>query len=227
MTRHDPLVYLPRARVQEFKKDSMIYEPNRPADHLYLVISGRVRIYYCAYDGTQTLLRITSTEQFFGEACLMTGTLSEEHAIAMETTQVMAWTPAEIEDRIQRDPMLGLALIEYCAGHNLILQERVAAMAALKTGTRVALSLIQLADSMGKATPEGTIRIRGLTHQSIADYAGTSREIVTSEMNRLRRAGHLAYSRGLLDVSKDALLQLLRQEQFKGDYTPQTLAAKQ
>ncbi len=227
MTRHDPLVYLPRARIQEFKKESMIYEPNRPADHLYLVISGRVRIYYCAYDGTQTLLRIASVEQFFGEACLMTGSVSEEHAIAMEVTQVMAWTPAEIEDRIQRDPMLGLALIEYCAGHNLVLQERVVGMAALKTGTRVALSLIQLADSMGKPTPEGKIRIRGLTHQSIADYAGTSREIVTSEMNRLRRSGHLSYSRGQLDISKEALRELLRQEGIRGDNTPQTLAAKQ
>jgi CRP/FNR family transcriptional regulator, cyclic AMP receptor protein len=213
MTKHDPLVYLPRARVQEFAKQMVIYDGNRPPDHLYLVISGRIRIFYTAPDGTQMLLRLVSAEQFFGETSLLMGDgVVDECAAAMENAQVMAWTPEEIENQIHREPLLGVALVEYCAANNLVLQERLAALATLKTGTRVALSLIQLAQSLGKPMAEGNFRIRGMTHQAIADYAGTSREIVTSELNRLRRLGLLAYSRGHMDVSPETLTKLVREE---------------
>jgi CRP-like cAMP-binding protein len=226
-TKHDPLVYLPRSRVQEFPKQTVIYDLTKPPDHLYLVISGRVKIFYVAPDGTQMLLRVVSAEQFFGEGSLLRGAaMADEIAAAMETAQVMSWTADEIEHQVEREPLLGVALVEYCTSNNLLLQERLAAMATLKTGSRVALSLIQLAESLGKKTQEGSFRIRGMTHQSIADYAGTSREIVTSEMNRLRRLGYLSYSRGHLDVYMGNLSELLRQEQWTNGDDTLALGAK-
>ncbi len=227
MPRHDPLVYLPRSRVQEFPKQTVIYSLTSPPDRLYLVISGRVKIFYTAPDGTQILLRVVSAEQFFGETSLLRGAaVCDEIATAMDTAQVMSWTTDEIDHQVEREPLLGIALMEYCTNNNLLLQERLAAMATLKTGSRVALSLIQLAESLGKPTEEGTSRIRGMTHQSIADYAGTSREIVTSEMNRLRRMGYLAYSRGHLDVYLKSLNDLLQQEQRSNGDGQRVMRAK-
>jgi Mn-dependent DtxR family transcriptional regulator len=60
--------------------------------------------------------------------------------------------------------------------------------------------------------PDGATRITGLTHQAIADYVGTSREIVTSEMNRLRRLGYVSYSRLHTDIYARALGEWMRQQ---------------
>jgi len=76
----------------------------------------------------------------------------------------------------------------------------------------VVLALIQLSQSVGTQTPTGALRITGLTHQAIADYVGTSREIVTSEMNRLRRMGYISYSRLYTDVFAMALQEWMRQQ---------------
>lgn len=215
MARHDPLFYLPKTKVQEFAKETVIYDANHPADHLYLAISGRIRVFYTSYEGTPTLLRIVAAEQFFGEACLMGAQGIQENAAALEKSQVMAWTRAEIEEQVEHEPKLGIALVEYCTRNNLLLQERVVGMAMLRISGRLALSLIQLAECLGKPTPDGRLRIRGLTHQEIADYTGTSREIISSEMSRLRSQGYLVYKRGQLDVSVESLHELLRQERFK------------
>jgi hypothetical protein len=51
-----------------------------------------------------------------------------------------------------------------------------------------------------------------LTHQLIADYTGTSREIVTMELNRLRRLSAIGYARAYIDLHKDALASELRNE---------------
>jgi Mn-dependent DtxR family transcriptional regulator len=54
-----------------------------------------------------------------------------------------------------------------------------------------------------------------LTHQAIADYVGTSREIVTSELNRLRRLGYVNYSRLYTDIFVSALSEWMRQQGFR------------
>jgi CRP-like cAMP-binding protein len=49
------------------------------------------------------------------------------------------------------------------------------------------------------------VRIPPLTHQVISEYVGTSREIVTFQMNHLRQQGFLRYSRRGIDVYAAAL----------------------
>jgi len=131
--------------------------------------------------------------------------------VVVDTAQLMAWTPEEVEERIERVPKLALALSGYFGRNNGVLAERITTIANYKTGPRVVLALIQISRSAGAPTPGGALRITGLTHQAIADYVGTSREIVTSEMNRLRRLGYLAYSRLYTDVFADALAEWMRQ----------------
>jgi CRP/FNR family transcriptional regulator len=213
MKTHDPLSYLPRARVLDLPKRCVIYDSARPPVYLYLVLMGRVSVFCSAIDGTQTLLRIVTSEGFFGEGSLVPRDLSlKESAIATERTQVMCWSTEDIERQIEREPRLGLALLEGFGANNLLLRDRVAALALYKTGPRVTLALVQLAKTIGELTPAGALRINGLTHQSIADYVGTSREIVTSEMNHLRRLGYVEYSRRYIDVFADGLSEWLRQQ---------------
>ena len=68
----------------EFPKGWTIYEPTRPSDNLHLVISGRVKVFCTAPDGTQLLLRIVPSEGFFGESGLVPAHLAgRESAVAL------------------------------------------------------------------------------------------------------------------------------------------------
>jgi CRP/FNR family transcriptional regulator, cyclic AMP receptor protein len=53
--------------------------------------------------------------------------------------------------------------------------------------------------------------VASLTHQIIAEFVGTSREVVTFQMNRLRRLGVIRYSRKYIDVHAEAMRETLRQ----------------
>jgi CRP-like cAMP-binding protein len=213
MGKHDALNYLPSTRILEFPRRCAIYEPTRTTERLYLVLSGRVKIFCTADTGAQTLLRVAGPEEFFGEAALIPSEHAmRESAVAIEPVQTMCWTSDEIQERIEKEPRLALALSEYFGRQNLLLRERITTIANYKTGPRVTLALIQLAKTNGAATQTGATRLTGLTHQAIADYVGTSREIVTSEMNRLRRLGYVTYSRLYTDIYLSALAEWMRQE---------------
>ena len=85
-------------------------------------------------------------------------------------------------------------------------------MAVHKTPERVMLAILQLAADLGSPMPDGSLRVASLTHHTIAEFVGTSREIVTFQMNRLRRMGLVRYSRKHIDVYAQALRENLRQQ---------------
>jgi CRP/FNR family transcriptional regulator len=211
LTYEDPLTYLPRKPVQEYAKGRTIYGPQQPSDCLYVVILGRVKITSTGDDGCQTIARIVCSEGLFGEPALVGPANRQDSAVALDNVSLMAWVRNEVEQQIEREPRLGLALAQYLVRECLDLQDRIESMAVYKTPERVMLSLVQLATGLGTPMADGATRIASLTHQTIAEFVGTSREIVTFQMNRLRRMGMLRYSRRFIDIYVGPIRESLRQ----------------
>ena len=212
ITSEDPLTYLPRKPVQEFAKRRVIYDPQQPSDHLYVVILGRVKISNLGEDGSQMVARIVAAEGLFGESALIGGQHRTEAALALDNVSLMSWTVGEIESQVEREPRLGLALAQYMVRQCLALQDRIESMAVYKTPERVMLALVQLSDSLGIPMPDGASRVAALTHHTLAEYVGTSREIVTFQLNRLRRIGLLRYSRKHMDIYTTPMQDALREQ---------------
>jgi CRP/FNR family transcriptional regulator, cyclic AMP receptor protein len=212
MNRHfthpnDTLNYLPRRPLVEYPKGQVLYSGT--SDSLYLVAAGRVKVATVAVDGCEAIVRIVPPEGLFGESCLVDheGT---ERAVALDKVQLMAWKRSEIEQQVEKQPRLGLALMEELIMNCLDMEERMQAMANCKTPERVMLSLIQLARRLGALQPDGAMRMAALTHHTVAQHVGTSREIVSSQMSRLRRLGLIVYSRRHIDVYCEAIEETLR-----------------
>ena len=211
-TYEDPLTYLPRKPVQEFGKRRVIYDAQQPSDHLYVVILGRVKLTNITDDGSQLVARIVCSEGLFGESSLIGASRRHECAVALDNVTLMSWSATEIENQIEREPRLGLALSQYLVRQCIELQDRIESMAVYKTPERVMLALVQLADTLGSPMADGSIRVPALTHHTLAEYVGTSREIVTFQLNRLRRAGMLRYSRKHMDIYSRSIQDVLRNQ---------------
>jgi CRP-like cAMP-binding protein len=176
------------------------------------VILGRVKITTTADDGGQTVGRIVRTEGLFGESSLIGPVPRSETAVALDNASLMSWSRTEIEQQVEREPHLGIALSQYLVRECLELQDRIESMAVHKTPERVTLALLQLATDLGSPMPDGSLRVASLTHNTIAEFVGTSREIVTFQMNRLRRLGLVRYSRKHIDVYALAMRENLREQ---------------
>lgn len=212
LSYEDPLTYLPRKPLQEFAKSQMVYGPDKPADRLYLVILGRVKISATSDDGGQTIARIVCPEGLFGEACMIGGASGAETVVAIDNVTVMSWTRSEIEQQIEREPRLGVALTQYMVRQCLELKDRIESMAIYKTPERVMLAFVQLAATLGTPMADGATRVASLTHHTLAEFVGTSREIVTFQMNRLRRLGLIRYSRQYIDIYVRPIEDALREQ---------------
>jgi CRP-like cAMP-binding protein len=197
-------------------KGAVIYGPGSPNAHLHVVIAGRVRIALASDGGGHTVGRIVNADGLFGESVMGRRPSPTESAVAMDDVTIMSWTREEVQRQIEREPRLGLALCQALARQGVDLQKRIESMAVYKTPERVMLALLALAGDLGAETPDGALRIPSLTHHTLAEYVGTSREVVTFQMNRLRRLGLIRYSRQYIDVFPGPLREAVKPPESAG-----------
>jgi CRP/FNR family transcriptional regulator len=221
----DALMYLPRKPVTDYRKGEDIFGENQPSRGLHLIVQGRVKVSVPLDDGAQAVVDILTIDDFFGESCLLGVDQYAERAVALEPVTLMSWSRPEIEEQVERQPRLGVALLQMFVKRGLDYEERLQSFALDKTPERLVRSLLRFAGRLGARSEDGSVKIPPLTHQTISEYVGTSREIVTFRMNYLRQQGLLRYSRKGILVDMDALREHLERQTRQQAAPPATLKA--
>ena len=207
----DPLAFLPCSSIAEFRKGRLIYNQDQPSASIYLVIEGKVKVSRMGDDGRQVVVDIYQPDEFFGESALLNLPHQSEQAAALENTRLMAWSAAEIEDMVAKRPRLAVALLQIMAQRSIDFTQRIESLSVDNIARRLARSLIRFAGRLGTGVENGSDRMAPLTHELLAQYVGTSREIVTHYMNQFRKQGYLQYSRRGIVLDRTALGEWLRQ----------------
>ena len=103
-------------------------------------------------DGAQTVVDIFNTDDFFGESALIGPRRPAERALALDNVTLMSWTRAEIEEQIERQPRLGIALMQMLVKRGLDYEERLQSFALDKTPERLVRALLRFAGHLGALT---------------------------------------------------------------------------
>jgi len=191
----DPLAYLPCSKIVECSRRRVLYGPENPSANLYLIIAGMVAIQRIAADGRPVLVDIYKTDELFGESALIGMCDTHEQATALEDTKVMVWARHEVEELVERQPRLGIALLQWLTQRSTELTHRIESFSSEQIDQRLARSLIHLSQRFGQLLEDGSIRMMPITHELLSRYVGTSREVVTQRMNEFRRLRYVRYSR--------------------------------
>ena len=191
----DPLAYLPCSKILECSKRRVIYSPDGPAAHLYLIISGMVAVERVGANGSKVLVEIYKTDELLGESALIGVCDTHENAVAFEDAKLMIWTRTDVEALVLRQPRLGVALLQTFTQRTIELAERIESFSFEQIEHRLARSLIHFSERFGRKLEDGSIGMMPITHELMSQYIGTSREQVTQRMNAFRRLGYVRYSR--------------------------------
>src|SRR6266850_1074908 len=160
-------------KVETFGHGAVIYRPGLPADKVYLLRSGRVRLLRQGKGKSRSVLAILKPGDLFGEVLRPDGSLMDDLAVSSGKCEV--WS---IEGRDFR----------------ALLEARPA---------RLAEMLISLAQAHGeRVAPSNELCLHGITQQDLADLVGASRSFVSTLINKMKRDGLLA-NQGRLLVLRD------------------------
>ena len=209
-TWDDPLALLPRRKPQFYEKDHTIFTPEDRAESLFLVVNGTVKLSRISDGGRETVLDFCSPDSFFGESSLMGRSYRGEMAVALEDTSIMEWPSDELVRIMLRTPELGPSLLQVVATKLFEAGSRIESLAIDQISQRLVKALLRLGERFGESNDTSKVRLMPITHELLAKYVGTSREIVTQHMSQLRRKGLLDYSRAGIEFDSVELSKALR-----------------
>ena len=192
------------AREKAYPKNSIILFEDDPGDALYVVAGGQVKVVLIGDDGREVILSVLGQGEFFGEMALLDDEPRSAHGIAMEDSQLLVLRREDFEGILTHSPKIALALLRELTRRLRRADEKVGALVLLDVTGRVARLLLELADETGG----GTKVTQRLTHHTIAQMVGSSRETVSRTMRDFVEKGFITVTRREIQlVNRPALEQ--------------------
>ena len=199
------LSHLPIARTTDYTKGQIIYGRNTLAKNIHLLVAGKVEISQISEDGSEVLLEVIRPDEFFGESSIIDNRQRCERSRAIESSVLMTWSVSEVEGIAMKQPRMAMAFLRILAQRNAEFARRIESFATDTIERRLARALIRFSERLGSREEDGAVAMMPLTHGMLGRYVGTSREIITHHMTRLRKQGYISYSRKGIRLYSDAL----------------------
>lgn len=181
---HDELVR--RGRIQSFRKGVVILQEGDHGDTLFVILSGRVKVYATGDDQREIVLDIHGPGEFVGEMALDGGPRSAS-VITLEPTTCAIVTREILREHIASNPDTAFEILAKVIRRARRATASVKNLALLDVYGRVTRLLNELAVERDGQR----VVAERLTHQAIAERVGSSREMVTRLLKDLTQGGYV------------------------------------
>lgn len=175
-------------QVRSFRKNAVVINEGEAGDSLYVILSGRVKIFVADGEGREMILDTLGPGDVVGEMTLDGGPRSAS-VICTEAATFAMLTRAVLREAIVASPDFALQLISTLICRMRQATDLVKGLALLDVYGRVAGLLLKLAVEQ----EDGRLVIpERLTQQDIADRVGASRDMVNRIFKELTAGGYLS-----------------------------------
>jgi CRP/FNR family cyclic AMP-dependent transcriptional regulator len=178
---------LKEAVPRTYRKGSTVIRQEDEATTLYIVQSGRLKVYRDDPGGKQFILETLSEGDHFGELALLDDKPRSASVDAIEPCVLLALSKAAFHKSLASHPGLSLQLLRSLAGEMRRLTDSLELLATQGVYGRLRALLVKEAN-----TRDGAMVIeKPFTHQDMANRIGCTREMVSKIMSGLVIGGYL------------------------------------
>jgi CRP-like cAMP-binding protein len=189
---------LVEGRVAEsYPRGAVLYRPDQPARDLLLLASGQAALYLLSPEGRMLTLQVVEPGQLLGQVAVADSGSYDTFAEALTRVKCYRIDRRAVRRLIDRDPALGLALIEDLGRHRQIVSRRLDEVAFKSVPARLASLLLDMARSYGGAQSS---RLPRRSHRQFAEMINAYRETVTKVINQFRAARLLEIDRSTITL---------------------------
>ena len=164
----------------ELKKRTPVYLPGDPADKLYLIKRGVVKIGTLTEEGKEIALAFLRPGDVFGELAVVDPSPRDDYAEVYEDALICIFARNEFLEFMKTYPDLAFRMTKLMGLRVRRLRNRVGNLLFKSAHARLAQTLLDLSQEYGVQDSAGVLLTLKLTQQELGSLVGLSRESVTS-----------------------------------------------
>lgn len=178
-----------------FPKKHTIFTQGDPADAVFYLQTGKVRLTVVSKTGKEATIGILSDGSFFGEGSLAGQLFRMGSATAMTDSAVLRIERKAMVQTLHREQALSDLFVAYLLARNIRYEEDLVDQLFNSSEKRLARILLLLAHFGKDGAPETVVPT--ISQETLAEMIGTTRSRVSFFMNRFRKLGFIHYNGGL------------------------------
>lgn len=187
--------------VKQIEKGRYLFQESTSAYELFYILSGKVQVNKIVPDGRELTMRLCSHNEIVGESILFSNASKHStNAKMIESGEVVAIDKEDLEQQITKSNELAVEFLTWIATQHRKTQTILSDL--VLNGKKGALysTLIRLTNSYGVESKNGVVITQPFTNQGLANFCGTSREVVNRLLTELRKQEVLSINKGIITI---------------------------
>lgn len=173
------------AQTKQIKKGEMLFRAGDKDDVLYIIHTGKVRVYRLSDTGKEQLVRILNPGDFTGElAIFRPGEVHENYAEAMQNTSICLFNQEDLLEYLLEFPQISLKIIAEMTSRLKESEKQTAQVFTESVESRIISFLLDCLDSNSGNSPIIKLPI---SKKDLASYLGTTPETISRKLAHLEQ----------------------------------------
>ncbi len=184
----------------------MIYYEGEPAERLYVVADGYVKLMRHTRSGKDVMLDILEQGEFFGSLAHTESNEYAETAHAHTPVCALSIEGGDFRQVLNNHPQVALKVVDIMATRLQEAHEMVRLLSVSSVEQRLAHVLLKLGDKLGEPEDEGLLIQMPLGRTDLAELTGTTTETASRVMSQFQKDGLIQTGRKWVAITDKARL---------------------
>ncbi|MCD4751420.1 MAG: Crp/Fnr family transcriptional regulator [Thermoanaerobaculales bacterium] len=194
------------AQFRSLARDTVIFHSGDPADAVFVISSGKVKVVITSTDGKDFILTTLGAGQVFGEMGLLESAPRSATVVTATPADVLLLHQDDFRRLLNTTPTIVRKLLNILSRRLRRANSKMESLAYMDVAGRLARYLLDLALDHGQKLGNGWVVVRRPTHSDIAHSIGTSRETVSRLINEFEEGFGLV-NKGKFTYIREHLLE--------------------
>jgi CRP/FNR family transcriptional regulator len=180
-----------RVSCRHFDRGELLFNEGDPCKGLFLVATGKIRIFKLSPSGREQVLAAEGPGSSFAELPVFDGGSYPASASVLEDAELLFISRKDFQNFCREHPEVGLKVLAIVGSRLRRLVGIIEELSFTTVRQRLIALILRLAQANGTPTITGLSFELANSHQELASELGTVRELVSRNLGRLQAEGFL------------------------------------
>lgn len=172
------------------KNESIFFEGDNP-QKLFLINSGKIKIFKYNLEGKEQILYILSEGDLIGDSSLFTDEPMKYNAESIDNTGICELSKKDFKEIIQKNPNIAMKVLKTAYSRVDKLEEMITSLSTKDIESRLSGLILSFIKDFGRPEKDFIVIDLPLGREDLANYIGVARETISRKLSIMQEEGIL------------------------------------